>query len=82
VRLVVTFPPGSANDAAARILADRLSKRWDKTVVVENRTGAEGTLGVAGFVSAHDDHSLLYSVAGSVTVAPLLIENGPALLMK
>jgi len=77
VRMVVTFPPGSANDAAARILADALGKRWGHTVVVENRTGAEGTLGVASFVAAHDDHTLLYSVAGSVTVAPLLIDKLP-----
>jgi tripartite-type tricarboxylate transporter receptor subunit TctC len=77
VRIVVTFPPGSANDAAARILADALGKRWGHTVVVENRTGAEGTLGVASFVAAHDDHTLLYSVAGSVTVAPLLIDKLP-----
>jgi tripartite-type tricarboxylate transporter receptor subunit TctC len=77
MRIVVTFPPGSANDAAARILADALGKRWGHTVVVENRTGAEGTLGVASFVAAHDDHTLLYSVAGAVTVAPLLIDKLP-----
>ena len=75
VRMVVTFPPGAANDAAARILADALSKRWGKTIVVENRTGAEGTLGVSSFVASHDDHTLLYSVAAAVTVAPLLIEK-------
>jgi tripartite-type tricarboxylate transporter receptor subunit TctC len=77
VRVVVTFPAGSANDAAARILADGLSKRWTKPVVIENRAGAEGTLGVSSFVAAHDGHTLLYSVAGSVTVAPLLIEKLP-----
>jgi tripartite-type tricarboxylate transporter receptor subunit TctC len=77
VRLVVTFPAGSANDAAARVLGDALGRRWGKPVVVENRTGAEGTLGVGAFVAAHDDHTLLYTVAGSVTVAPLLIDRLP-----
>jgi tripartite-type tricarboxylate transporter receptor subunit TctC len=70
VKLLVTFPPGSANDAAARIFADALSKRWRKPVVVEDKPGAEGTLGVGAFVSSQDDHSLLYTVAGSITVAP------------
>src|SRR5258708_25648504 len=75
IKLIVTFPPGSANDAAARIFADALSKRWGKPVVVEDKPGAEGTLGVGSFVSSQDDHTLLYTVAGSVTVAPLLIDR-------
>ncbi|WP_439374811.1 Bug family tripartite tricarboxylate transporter substrate binding protein [Bradyrhizobium sp. DASA03120] len=75
VKLIVTFPPGSANDAAARIFADGLSKKWGKPVVVEDRPGAEGTIGVGAFVASQDDHTLLYTVAGSVTVAPLLIDH-------
>ena len=77
VKLIVTFPPGSANDAAARIFADALGKKWGRPVVVEDRPGAEGTIGVGSFVSSQDDHTLLYTVAGSVTVAPLLIERLP-----
>ncbi|MDH2386887.1 tripartite tricarboxylate transporter substrate binding protein [Bradyrhizobium sp. CER78] len=77
VKIIVPFPPGSANDAAARIFADALSRRWGKSVIIEDRTGAEGTIGVAAFVSAQDDHTLLYTVAGSVTVAPLLIDKLP-----
>src|SRR5437899_12451590 len=37
VKLIVTFPPGSANDAAARIFADALAKKWGKPVVVEDK---------------------------------------------
>jgi tripartite-type tricarboxylate transporter receptor subunit TctC len=77
VKLIVTFPPGSANDAAARIFADALGKKWGKPVVVEDKPGAEGTIGVGAFVAAQDDHTLLYTVAGSVTVAPLLIDKLP-----
>ena len=75
VKLIVTFPPGSANDAAARIFADGLSKKWGKPVVVEDKPGAEGTIGVGAFVAAQDDHTLLYTVAGSISVAPLLIDD-------
>ncbi|MEH2557882.1 tripartite-type tricarboxylate transporter receptor subunit TctC [Bradyrhizobium algeriense] len=77
VKMVVTFPPGSANDAAARIFADALGKKWGKPVVVEDRPGAEGTIGVGSFVASQDDHTLLYTVAGSITVAPMLVEKLP-----
>ncbi|WP_354067457.1 tripartite tricarboxylate transporter substrate binding protein [Bradyrhizobium sp. OAE829] len=77
VKLIVTFPPGSANDAAARIFADALGKKWGKPVVVEDRPGAEGTIGVGSFVASQDDHTLLYTVAGSITVAPLLVDRLP-----
>lgn len=77
VKMIVTFPPGSANDAAARIFAEALSRRWNKPVIVEDRAGAEGTLGVGSFVATQDDHTLLYTVAGSITVAPLLVDKLP-----
>ena len=77
VKLIVTFPPGSANDAAARIFADALGRKWGKPVVVEARPGAEGTIGVGSFVASQDDHMLLYTVAGSITVAPMLVEKLP-----
>ena len=77
VKMIVTFPPGSANDAAARIFADALGKKWGKPVVVEDRPGAEGTIGVGSFVASQDDHTLLYTVAGSITVAPMLVEKLP-----
>ena len=77
VKVIVTFPPGSANDAAARIFADALGKKWGKPVVVESRPGAEGTIGVGSFVSSPDDHALLYTIAGSITVAPLLVDKLP-----
>ena len=77
VKIVVTFPPGSANDFAVRIFADAFSKRWRKPVVVEKRAGAEGTIGVGSFVAAQDDHTLLYTVGGSISVAPHLVEKLP-----
>jgi tripartite-type tricarboxylate transporter receptor subunit TctC len=77
VKFVVTFPPGSANDAAARLFANALSQRWGKPVVIENKVGAEGTIGAAAFVAAQDDHTLLYTVAGTLSVAPLLVDKLP-----
>ena len=75
VTLMVTFPPGAANDLGARIIGAALSKRWNQPVVIENRPGAEGTVGAAAFALHKNDHVLLYSVIGLVTVAPLILDN-------
>jgi tripartite-type tricarboxylate transporter receptor subunit TctC len=77
VRLIVPFVAGAANDVAARIVADGLSRRWGKPVVIENRPGGETTIGVAAFVGARDEHTLLYTVFGSLTVVPLTMEKAP-----
>jgi DNA-binding MarR family transcriptional regulator len=72
--VIVTFPP-AVPTIPQRVFADALSKKGKP--VVEDRPGAEGTIGVAAFVSSQDDHTLLYTVAGSVTIAPLLIDKLP-----
>ena len=66
---------GSGPDIAARIYAERLAARWKQPVVVENRTGAEGLIGVAAFAAMHDDHTLLFSPAAPITVYPFTQER-------
>ncbi len=45
VRVIVTFPPGGTPDIYGRVMAAELQKIWNQSVVVENRTGAGGTIG-------------------------------------
>jgi tripartite-type tricarboxylate transporter receptor subunit TctC len=68
----VPIVPGSSPDVAARIFAERLGALWGKTVVIENRPGADGLTGTAAFVTAQDDHSLLFSFAAPLTVYPVI----------
>jgi tripartite-type tricarboxylate transporter receptor subunit TctC len=75
VRIIVPVAAGGANDIAARLLADGLTKRWDRPVVVENKPGGETTIGAAAFVASRDQHTLLYTPFGTLTVAPLTIEK-------
>src|SRR5215217_6794449 len=77
VRLIVPLPPGIPTDLVCRLFADRLSERWRQPVVVENRQGADGIPAVSGFVSARDDHTLLCSFPGIVTINPLIYEKLP-----
>jgi tripartite-type tricarboxylate transporter receptor subunit TctC len=70
VRFILPFNPGSATDITARLFGDRLSARWGKPVVVENRPGADGIVSIQAFVSANDDHTLWFGPAGVFTVQP------------
>jgi tripartite-type tricarboxylate transporter receptor subunit TctC len=77
VRIIVPLPPGAGADLAARLFAERLSARWGQAVVVENRQGADGIPAVTGFVSAHDNHTLLLSFGGVITINPLVHDKLP-----
>jgi tripartite-type tricarboxylate transporter receptor subunit TctC len=46
VKVIVPFAPGGSLDAVARLVADRLSKTWSQPVVIENKPGANGIVGV------------------------------------
>jgi tripartite-type tricarboxylate transporter receptor subunit TctC len=77
VKVLVPFGPGSGTDIVTRLLAPRLSERWGQPVVIDNRPGADGVIGVQAFVSAHDQHTLLFTPAGQITLSPLLHDELP-----
>jgi tripartite-type tricarboxylate transporter receptor subunit TctC len=58
-------------------LADRLTQRWGQPVIVENRPGGDGLIAINAFVSAHDDHVLLFAPSSSFTAHPFLHDNLP-----
>ena len=63
VRLILPFGAASATDITARLFADRLSARWGKPVVVENRPGGDGLVALNAFIGARDDHMLFFGPA-------------------
>jgi tripartite-type tricarboxylate transporter receptor subunit TctC len=77
VHLILPVPAGSASDFTARLFAQRLSVKWAQPVVVENRPGADGIIGVASFVNLHDDHTLLFAISAVATVHAVQNENLP-----
>jgi tripartite-type tricarboxylate transporter receptor subunit TctC len=78
VRIVVPQTPGGASDALARIMAQKLTEKWGQSVVVENRAGAGGNVGMEAVAqSAPDGYTLLMSYAGSHAINPALYKKLP-----
>ena len=59
------------------MIADRLSARWGKAVVVENRPGGDGLVAINAFTSANDDHTLLFVPASTFTAHPYTHDKLP-----
>jgi tripartite-type tricarboxylate transporter receptor subunit TctC len=78
VRILVGFAPGGVSDFVARMLAQQLSQIWGQSVVVENRTGASGTIAGAEVVRAKPDgYTLLVSPQTAIAVAPQMMPKPP-----
>src|SRR5499427_9472033 len=77
VKFIVPLGPGAGVDIGARLLSDRLPARWGKPVVIENRPGGDGMVAIQAFLSANDDHTLLFTPSGNFTVHPYQYEKLP-----
>lgn len=77
VRFILPFGAGSATDIAARLIADKLSAKWGKAVIIENKVGGDGLIAINAFTSANDDHVLLYASSASFLAHPYTQEKLP-----
>lgn len=68
IRLIAPFTPGAGTDATARLIAKRLSELWGQQVVVDNRTGAAGTIGVTLTSEANPDGYTICLISASHSV--------------
>ncbi|MDD0814089.1 tripartite tricarboxylate transporter substrate binding protein [Curvibacter sp. HBC28] len=77
VTIVVPYSPGGGTDIVARTVAQRLSELWGVSVVVDNRTGANGVIGSAYVAKAAPDGYSLLMVVGSHAINPVLMKSLP-----
>ncbi len=69
VRLVLSQPPGSSPDIVARLIADRLSQQWGKSVVVENRPGGQNVVGALAAAKAPaDGYTFYYATTAALVI--------------
>jgi tripartite-type tricarboxylate transporter receptor subunit TctC len=77
IRVVVPFTPGSVTDVMGRSVTDKLSANLGQPVIVENRPGAGGTIGIAQVAKAPPDGYTLVVVSAGYAVNPVIYENLP-----
>ena len=71
MRIIVPYPAGGATDVSARLVAERLQAELKQNVIVENRPGASGNLGMAGLLqSPADGYTLAMSLTGMLSINP------------
>ena len=76
IRMVVPFAPGGPNDVLGRLVGQKLTQEWGQSVVVENRGGAGGTIGLeyAARLPA-DGYAIAMGGSSNLTVAPSLYKK-------
>ncbi len=77
VRFILPFGPGAGADIGARLIQEKLSARWGKPVVIENRPGGDSMVAIQATLSANDDHTFLWSPSGNFIVHPYLYSKLP-----
>jgi tripartite-type tricarboxylate transporter receptor subunit TctC len=78
VRIVVAFPPGGPTDFVGRIIADKMTALLGQRVYIDNKAGANGTLGGADVAKSDPDgYSLFLTTSGAVTVSPHIMPKMP-----
>lgn len=72
VKVIIPLPAGTSIDTSARLFAEQLAARWGQPAIIENMPGADGIVAVNEFVRRADNHTLIYSFAGLITINPVL----------
>src|SRR5260221_11107661 len=78
IRIVIPFPPGNTTDIMSRLIAPKMTERLGQTVIVENRPGASGMLGLDLVAKAPADGYTIPCVqGGNMVVVPHTAKHAP-----
>jgi tripartite-type tricarboxylate transporter receptor subunit TctC len=77
IRLIVPFPPGGSNDIIGRLMGLHLGERLGKSVVIDNRSGAGGTLGTGLAANANADGYTMVMISAAYAFGPSMYRKLP-----
>ena len=77
IRIIAPFPPASVADVLARPIAQKMNETWGQPVIVDNRTGAAGTVGADVAAKAPPDGYTILFYSSSFWLLPFIRDNLP-----
>ena len=78
IRLIAPYPPGGQTDLVSRWLGEKLAPALGQPIIVENRAGAQGAVGLqAAKAAGPDGHAFVYTNVSNLSIAPNLADNLP-----
>jgi tripartite-type tricarboxylate transporter receptor subunit TctC len=75
VKVIVPWPPGAANDALGRLVAERIQEKLGATAIVENRVGGAGLVGTKAVIQSEPDGYTLLASAFNTAVMPMVLKS-------
>ncbi|MGZ8202607.1 MAG: Bug family tripartite tricarboxylate transporter substrate binding protein [Burkholderiales bacterium] len=83
IRIVIPYPPGGTSDILARLIGAKLTDAWKQQVIVDNRTGASGNIGLElGARATADGHTFVLSDIGNAVISSILFTKLPFDVLK
>ncbi len=76
VHIIVPYPAGGVADALPRVVGEKLAQKWGQAVIIDNRAGASGNIGMEeGARAQPDGYTLVLAATGNMTVNPILFPH-------
>lgn len=78
LRIIVPFPPGGGIDYLARLLGQKITESWGQSVIVDNRVGGSGIIGMEiAARAAPDGYTILFADVGAISINPHIFKKLP-----
>jgi tripartite-type tricarboxylate transporter receptor subunit TctC len=83
IRVIIPYPPGGTSDILARLIGNKLTESWKQQIIVDNRTGASGNIGLElGARATPDAHTFVLSDIGNAVISSILYSKLPFDVLK
>ena len=83
IRVIIPYPPGGTSDILARLIGAKITESWKQQVIVDNRTGASGNIGLEhGARATPDGHTFVLSDIGNAVISSILFTKLPFDVLK
>lgn len=77
INYIVPYPPGGPTDVAGRILAEVIGKKLNQNIIIENKSGASGSIGIVQLIRSKPDGYNIAALGAPSLTAPFMLEKAP-----